>query len=332
MCTNFKYPKAQDGTVCVGRTMEFANGAPWALTVLASDRSGKSTVGENAKTWTAKYGVIGISAFGNADWLGDAMNTAGLSAHLLYMPGHAFYYDAKNDGSDISVVEIPGYLASTCSSVAEAKAALQSCTVVKDLPAGLPMEFPLHVIVHDKDSCLVAEFHPEGMTLTDNPTHVATNAPWIDWHLTNVTNYLSLSPDNPQPIDIHGQTFSAFGQGQGFRGLPADESAASRFIRVLTNVRFAQQPVDSHEAELGTVRVLHGFDLVPGTVMEEAPGGGLTQLLTVWSSVCNLSENRFLYNTMTNPVWYAIDLNTTDFTKDRVVDLQTTGDFTTLTV
>ena len=37
MCTNFKHPKATDGTVCVGRTMEFPDVIPWQLGVVAAD-------------------------------------------------------------------------------------------------------------------------------------------------------------------------------------------------------------------------------------------------------------------------------------------------------
>lgn len=332
MCTNFKYPTAADGTVCVGRTMEFANGVQWSLAVLASDRQAASTVGGNAKTWTASHGVVGVSAFGRSDWMSDGMNNAGLSGHLLYMPGHATYYDPRNDGSDISVIETLSFVLGTCADTSEARTALEGLNVVNTLPEGLPMQFPLHVIFHDADTCLVAEFHPEGMTLTDNPTHVATNAPWIEWHLTNVTNYLGLSPENPEPINIGGTTFSSSGQGQGFRGLPADELASSRFIRVLSNVRFATQPSDAKAAELGTVRMLHGFDLVPGTVMEQGPDGNLAPLVTMWSSVANLSGRRYLINVNTSTAWWSVDLDATDFSQDRMTDLPTHDSFLPLAV
>ena len=34
MCTNFKHRPAEDGSVVVGRTMEFPKGIPWLLSVL----------------------------------------------------------------------------------------------------------------------------------------------------------------------------------------------------------------------------------------------------------------------------------------------------------
>lgn len=330
MCTNFKHPVAKDGTTCVGRTMEFPNVLPWELGVLAENAAGASAASSNAKTWTGRYGVVGMSAFGQP-WFADGLNTAGLSGHLLYMPGHATYYDAKNDGSDIGILEVLAFVLGTCASVAEAKAALATLNVVNYQPKEVPVPLPLHVIVHDHDSCAVAEFHPEGMVISDNPVQVATNAPYLDWHLTNVTNYLSLSPDNPKPVNIGGTTFAPAGQGQGFRGLPADENSSSRFIRVLANVSFAQQPADQMACEMDTVRILHGFDVVPGTVMEDTPAG-MMPLLTMWSTVSNLTAKRYIYNTINDPQWYVIDLNTTDFSTSRHAPFTTTGTFTPTTV
>ena len=330
MCTNFKHKAAKDGTVCVGRTMEFPDVIPWEIAVIASNFQGKSAASSNGKTWTAKYGIVGIGAFGEP-WLGDGMNTAGLSGHILYMPNHATYYDAKNDGSDLGILEGLAYLLGTCANTTEVKAALATCNFVNFTPKEIPIPLPVHFIFHDKDSCVVAEFHPEGMVVSDNPTQVATNAPYLDWHLTNVTNYLSLSPENPKAVEIGGTTFAPSGQGQGFRGLPADENSSSRFIRVLANTQFADQPADAKAAEMDSVRILHGFDLVPGVVVEDTPNGPMP-LLTMWSTVSNITGNRYIYNTYSDPQWYAIDLSKTDFSSNRAIPFTKTGGFTNITV
>jgi choloylglycine hydrolase len=324
MCTNFKYPAAADGTVCVGRTMEFPNEIPWQLGVLASNYAGQSTVVPNGKSWQGKYGVVGFSAFDNPQWYADAMNTQGLSAHALYMPGHCTYYPPKGDGTDIGVLDVISFVLGTCTTTADAKAALATCNVVDKFPPQIPIALPLHIIVHDKTSCIVAEFHPDGMRVLDNPVQVATNSPYLEWHLTNVANYLSFTPDNPAPIQIGGETFAPFAQGQGFRGLPADGTSPSRFIRALTTVRFASTPSDQQAAELGTIRVLHGFDIVPGNV-EETGAQGLVPELTMWSTVSDLTANRYLVNVFSDPQWYAIDLATLDFTSSRSKPLPSGG-------
>lgn len=332
MCTNFKYPTAKDGTSCVGRTMEFPNEIPWEIAVSASDLKGECTLVPNAKTWQAKYGIVGMSAFSNSQWYADAMNTQGLSAHLLYMPGHATYYAPKGDGSDIGILDLIAFVLGTCTTVAEAKAAAATVNVVDVNPKEVPIPLPLHVIFHDADSCAVVEFHPDGPRISDNPVQVATNSPYIDWHLTNVSNYLSLSPENPAAITIGGMKFAPFAQGQGFRGIPGDGTSPSRFIRVLTDVRFASQPTSEQDAELQTIRVLHGFDICTGSIIENSPVGGVMPELTMWSTVCNLTGHRYLYNTYDDPQWLAIDLATTDFSTSRSVAFATSGGPTVITV
>jgi len=324
MCTNFKHQVAVDGTVCVGRTMEFPDVLPWQLGLLASDFEGTSAASSKSKTWKAKYGVIGMSAFDTPQWMADGMNTVGLSGHALYMPGHCTYQDAKNDGTDIGALELLAFILGTCETTTEARAALATCTVVNYTPKEIPVPLPLHIILHDKDSCIVAEFHPEGMTVLDNPVQVATNAPYLDWHLTNVSNYLGVSPVNPAPITIGDTTFTSPGQGQGFRGLPADGNSPSRFVRVLANVRFAQQPADEKHAVMDTIRILHGFDIVPGTIIEEFGGKQIPEL-TMWSTVSNLTGTKYSYNTMNDPLWYEIDLTKLDFSTSRSAAFVTDG-------
>ena len=66
--------------------------------------------------------------------------------------------------------------------------------------------------------------------------------------------------------------------------------------------------------------------------MEPAVGGGLTQELTIWSTVSNLTGNRYLYNTYDDPQWFVIDLATTDFTRSRSVAFSHSGGPMAITV
>jgi choloylglycine hydrolase len=142
---------------------------------------------------------------------------------------------------------------------------------------------------------------------------------------------LSLSPENPASIDIGGTTFAAFAQGQGFRGLPGDGTSPSRFIRVLTAVRFAAVPADRDAAELGTIRTLHGFDIVAGDIEEPGAHGEVPEL-TMWSTVSDLTANRYLVNVYADPQWFAVDLTTTDFSTSRVSALPSAGGIAALTL
>lgn len=173
MCTNFKLKPAQDGTVCVGRTMEFPDVIPWELGVVAPGEH-RSGVGE--RRWTSVHGIVGMSGFGEPTWLADGLNTAGLTGHLLYMPDHAFYADPVGDGSDIGILEVVAFLLGTCATVEEAKVAVAGCNVVDQRPPQVPVPLPMHIVLHDRESCAVVELHPEGMRIVDNPVQVVTNA------------------------------------------------------------------------------------------------------------------------------------------------------------
>ncbi|GAB2818044.1 choloylglycine hydrolase family protein [Alpinimonas psychrophila] len=335
MCTNFKTPTAIDGTVTVGRSLEFPTLLPTSLAVLPSNHAGASVVpvGHNsALTWTASYGVVGLAAFGNAQWMLDGMNTAGLSGHLLYMPGFCTYAPAKDDATDVSEVDLLAFLLGTCGSVAEVKEAVKSVNVWGYDP-GMGFAPPSHFLFHDTTSSIAIEFRPEGMSVVDNPTGVATNSPFLDWHLVNVNNYVGFSATVDGPTQIGGQTFKALGQGEGVRGMPGDYTPPSRFIRALSLVQLADQPKTSTEAEQLALHILNTFDIPAGLIKEPGANGEIIDSITVWDAIANLSELRYAYRTHSDPTVYVVDLKTTDFTASaRTVELSWAGDFTSVTV
>ena len=132
MCTNFKTKKATDGSVVIGRSLEFPTAMPTALAALPSNYAGVGVAsgGKSGKAWSATHGIVGMCAFGKPELLIDGMNDAGLSAHLLYMPGgYCSYQPFKGDGSDLSEADLIAYLLGTCSSIAEVKAAMVGVNV-----------------------------------------------------------------------------------------------------------------------------------------------------------------------------------------------------------
>ena len=85
MCLNFKVPEARDGTIVVGRSLEFPMGMPTALAVLPADYKGQASTGEtDPLRWDAEYGIVGMGVFGKPEVLLDGMNTEGLTAHHLH--------------------------------------------------------------------------------------------------------------------------------------------------------------------------------------------------------------------------------------------------------
>jgi choloylglycine hydrolase len=334
MCTSFRV-KATDGSVVVGRTMEFPNAMQTKITVLPRGFDGTGIgVDGPGRTWTSTYGVVGMDVFGHADMFTDAMNEKGLYAGLLYMPGFCDY--ASADGADpstlMSIVKVIAFLLGTCATVAEARTAMTGITVWPWVLDQFGFAPPAHLAVHDPSGDSVVFEWTDGQLATyDNPIGVMCNWPNLDWHLTNVRNYLNLSVRNPSPITIDGVELSAMGQGAAMHGLPGDSSSPSRFVRA---VAFASslRPVDSAgELEKTALHVLNNFDIPEGFIRDDdAPANDDH---TLWSSIANLAERRYTVRTYDNPIPQTVELDRVDFdgATPRQVDLPD-GGFATLAV
>lgn len=335
MCTNFKVKPAKDGSIVVGRSMEFPVGVPTSLAILPSDYAGTAAApaGKSGMTWTATYGVVGMCGFDHPQWLTDGMSTAGLSAHFLYMPGgYCSYADFVGDGKDIGELDLIAYLLGTCSSIAEVKQAMAGLRVW-GMDPGMGFAPPCHILVHDKQASVAIEMHADGVHVVDNPTSVGTNAPYLDWHLINLANYVGLSATMPTATSVGDLKLESLGQGQGLMGLPGDYTPPARFVRAATQVTLADQPADGHDAELTALHILNTLDITPGIIREPAPHGGTADEVTVWDSIANLTGQRYSYRTVTDPTVYAVDLAKVDFTKPaRTQPVSWAGEFVSVAV
>ncbi len=329
MCTNFKIKPSKDGTVVVGRTMEFPDVISWEVQVVAAGAPRASAGVKNGLAWTPQYGVVGMGAIGDG-LLADGMNTEGLSAHALYMAGFCDYAAPAGTGNDISEMDVIAYLLGTCKNVAEAKSAAANLNVVGVDP-GVGFVPPLHFLLHDATASIAIEFRPEGMSIVDNPTGVGTNPPFLDWHVTNLRNYVGVSSVNPTTT-VHDTVLHPLGQGGGLLGLPGDYTPPSRFVRAAALMLLIDQPADAASAEAACLHVLNSFDIPAGLISEEFKPGQMVPEVTSWVTVCNLTDRRYGYRTIGDPVPYVVDLTTTDFSTSRRTPVPGAARFTPVTL
>jgi choloylglycine hydrolase len=341
MCTNFKTPIADDGTVVVGRSVDYPALMGFQLCVIPKGLARTARADEgvtDTKTWTTLHGVVGLSIAGDEAAIFDGMNDAGLSAHALYMVGGFFHApDFKGDGTDVSQTELVSYLLSTCATIDDVRSRLEE-TNVWAWHGGLPFIPPLHILIHDRTGSVAIEFRPEGVVVVDNPTGVGTNSPYLDWHLLNMNNYVGFSSENPEPQRIRprvgGMDIHSLGVGWGLRGLPGDYTGPSRFVRAVALLTLATTPRDSREAEMLTLHVLNTFDVPAGVVEEPGPDHAMVDEITYADSIANLTDLRYAYRALDDPTIYVVDLGQTDFTGDapRFRDLSPNGKFSAITV
>jgi len=315
VCTSFQV-RAVDGTVVVGRTMEFPNDMGARVTVLPVGWEGTGIgVDERpGKRWVAEHGLVGMDAFGHPDVLTDGMNQAGLYAGLLYMPGFCDYTPAEGADPDslMSIVNVVAYLLGTCGSVAEATAALATTTVWPYVYGPFGFAPPAHIVLHDASgAAAVAEWVEGRMVVTDNPIGVACNWPHLDWHLTNLRNYVNLSTENPSPISIDGVELSIMGQGPGMLGLPGDSSSPARFVRAAAMTAALRPVPTGDELERTALHLLNNFDIPWGFIRADDKPEDDDH--TLWSTISNLTDRRYVLRTYDNPVPQAIELSDVDF-------------------
>lgn len=269
-CTDFKIT-AQDGTVLITRSMEFAEDLKSNLRNSARGKEFKNTTtdGKSILSWKAKHGYVFVDGL-NQPMVVDGMNEKGLSFGYLYLPGDTKYQSFTENKADKS---LPYYLLGdwvlgNFETIEEVKNALATIAVVEQhIPGGPSVTFPLHASIYDATGKgIVVEFIDGEMEISDNEIGVLTNSPTYDWQLTNLNNYVNLSPYTPNPIVIDGITYSATGQGAGMKGLPGDVSPPSRFVKTNFMTKSALPVEQAKDALNLAEHIINNVDIPKGLV------------------------------------------------------------------
>lgn len=153
---------------------------------------------------------------------------------------------------------------------------------------------------------------------------VMTNDPDLDWHMTNLDQYVNLRPDWPgsnDPITQHlkiGNHPGVYGHGFNLHGMPGDGSPASRFVRMFYLREYAMtnypEAMASKESAITLATgLLNNAYLVKGTI---AKSGVLDALeYTPWATIKIPHAGLLMYRTASDMTWKQISLKDVDFLK-----------------
>ncbi|WP_114639068.1 linear amide C-N hydrolase [Polynucleobacter necessarius] len=159
------------------------------------------------------------------------------------------------------------------------------------------------------------------LVASDDPYGVLTNSPPFDWHVNNLGNYVKLSPIEPAPIKVFGQTVSPISTGAGFLGMPGDSTAPSRFIRALAYTSTIVPAKNADENIRLAEHVLHNFDIPRGSIRSSAGENALIEL-TQWSTIGDLENRRFYFSTYDYQNLRILDLKTINFDRQGVITVK----------
>lgn len=317
-CTSFEL-RAQDGTVMMTRTMEFAMNLnsnirtyPRSDTFTTTNADGSAGL-----SWVSKYGFLYLDGFG-VNTVVEGMNESGLSFEALLFPGSdsAYQVAPKNaEGRAIPYENFGAWVLGNFNNVDDLKKALSTVYVT---PINLPQfgntVFPLHFSVHDASGKgIIIEYVNGKLNVYNDTVGVLTNAPDYVWQVTNLRNYVNLSPYTPNPIVIGNMTFESSGQGSGMRGLPGDISPPSRFVKIMA-IKSAALPTQNATDTLNLAEhIINNVDIPLGYVRAKQKNGPDLNESTEWTVFEDLSHKMFYYHTYTNMSLRSIDLTKINF-------------------
>ena len=295
--------KSKDGSFVFGRTLEF--GRIMGSEVIVIPRNikfnGVTSTADNGLEWKSKFAAVGAN-FDDTPVIIDGVNEKGMSCGMFYFPGFADYQsvvDADNSKT-IAPWQIATWILTNFKSVSEVKENLPKIKVANIVFKKWNMVIPMHTIVTDKKGeSIVIEYVKGQLNIYDNKYGVITNAPTFDWMITNVRNYLNLSPNNLLNKTINSKTLTPFGEGSGMFGVPGDFTPPSRFIRALFFSLASLTQDNSKKSMMQAFHILNNFDIPKGTVRSNQ--GKVTAYdWTQWTAVHDLDKKNYYYKTEGN--------------------------------
>ena len=267
--------------------------------------------GMNGLKFRTKHGFVGLSVE-QKEFMVEGINEKGLSAGLFYFPNYGQYQPFEESEKDRSLADfqVVSYVLAECSTVDEVKEALSKVRIINIDPRSSTVHWRF---TESSGKQIVLEIVNEVMHFYDNPLGVFTNSPGIEWHWTNLSNYINLQPGNAPEHNFGPIEMKSLGHGSGMLGLPGDFTPPSRFVRATFFQLTAPQQSNAQESVFQAFHLLNNFDIPAGTEMPQ--GKALADMPSATQfTVASDTHNRMIYyRTMYNSNIRCIDLKRIDF-------------------
>jgi len=308
--------KSKDGGTVVARTIEWAESVMNSMYVVVprgQELQSLTPSGMDGLKFKAKYGFVGL-AVEQKEFMVEGMNEKGLSAGLFYFPNYGKYpaYDAAKKDKSLADFQLVSYVLAECGTVNEVKEALSGVRVINIDARSSTVHWRF---TETSGKQIVLEIVNGEMNFYDNPLGVFTNSPGIEWHWTNLNNYINLQPGTLPEHDFGPLEPKSFGHGSGLLGLPGDFTPPSRFVRATFFQLTAAQQAETTGSVFQAFHILNNFDIPTGTEQPWGKASADVPSATQFTVACDTWNHRVYYRTMYNSNLRCIDLNEIDFGK-----------------
>ena len=261
---------------------------------------------KRGETFKTKYAMIGMATVVESYPLyAEASNEKGLSMAGLYFPDYAYYKNEEEGKINITPFELIPWALGNFETIEELKPVLENVNLINiSFSDKLPLT-ALHWMISDKKDCIVLEQTKEGLKIYSNPVGVLTNNPPFSYHLTNLNNYLNLTPNFAENRFSNKIELDAYGNGMGALGLPGDNSPSSRFIRAAFNKLNSACDSDEKGSVSQFFHILDSVSMVRGTTITKNKNYDITN----YSCCINITKGIYYYKTYDNHQITAIRMN-----------------------
>lgn len=308
--------KSKDGMTVAARTIEWAESVMNNLYVVVprnQELQSLTPSGMDGVRFKSKYGFVGL-AVEQKEFMVEGVNEKGLSAGLFYFPNYGKYqpFDPMEKDKSLADFQVVSYVLAKCSSINDVKRELEKVRIINIDPRSSTVHWRF---TEPSGRQVVLEIVDEVMHFYENPLGVLTNSPGIEWHWTNLNNYINLQPGNAPEHSFGPLAMKSFGHGSGMLGLPGDFTPPSRFVRAAFFQLTAPQQPNAEGCVFQAFHLLNNFDIPAGTELPMGQASVDLPSATQFTVATDTGNRMIYYRTMYNSTIRCIDLKAIDFSQ-----------------
>ena len=319
---------ASEAKACTGITLQTTTNHPvtartieWAAkplnlmyVIVPRGHQHKSFLPDNTTKgmrYSSKFGYVGI-AVEDKNYVMEGINELGLAAGLFYFPDYGEYmpFDPNQKDVTISDMQFVSWVLASFSSIDELVEQLDGIRVVGVDPRASTVHWR---VTEPSGRQIVIEIMNQHINIHENPLGVLTNSPSLDWHLSNLNNYINLKPGTISTHSLGEQKLSSFSGGTGMLGLPGDMSSPSRFVRAAFLQTTAPIYPDARQTVIHAFHLMNNFDIPIGLQFSDTTQIPDMHSATQVTIVTDIMNGRLYYRTMYDSKIRCIYLSDIDF-------------------
>lgn len=262
------------------------------------------------------YAIIGMATVaGDYPLYYEATNEKGLSMAGLNFPGNADYKPLAAGKENVATFELIPWLLGQCATVAEAKVHLAEINLANTPFSEMFPVSPLHWILADRNEAITIESVKSGLQIYENPVGILANNPPFDYQMTNLSNYLHLSTEQPENHFAPELGLAPYSRGMGMLGMPGDLSSASRFVRA------AFTKLHSISGDTESESISQFFHILGAVAQQRGcvhMGDGKYEI-TIYTSCCNTDRGIYYYTTYENSQITGVDMHRENLEGEKLI-------------